>query len=301
VYASDQAHFSIARALDVLGFPARALRILPSDARYRLHADPVIEAVRADRAAGLVPLAVAAVSGSTNTGSVDLIGDLADLCEREHLWLHVDAAYGGGARLSVREAHRVPDLERADSVTLDPHKWFYQAYDVGGLIVRRREDLLQTFHREPEYYRHPRPEESPLHWYAYSIEGTRRFRGLKLWLSWKHLGTRGLGRLIERNVDLAAYLAARCREADDFAVEPPEPELSVVCLRHLAPGLDGPALDAHQDRLQQALAASGDGWVSTTTLRGRRYLRAGVVNYLSTRADVDRVLATLRRLSSEVV
>jgi aromatic-L-amino-acid/L-tryptophan decarboxylase len=300
VYASDQAHFSIARALDVLGFPPEALRILPSDERFRLHAAPVADAVAEDRAASLTPFAVAAVGGSTNTGSVDLVGELADLCEREALWLHVDAAYGGGARLSEREAHRVPDLERADSVTLDPHKWFFQAYDVGGLIVRRREDLLQTFHREPEYYRHPRPEESPLHWYAYSIEGTRRFRGLKLWLSWKHLGTQGLGRLIERTVDLAAYLAARCREADDFEVVPSEPELSVVCFRKLAPGLDGEALDAHQDRLQHALAESGAGWVSTTTLRGRRFLRAGVVNYLSTDEDVDRVLATLRRLSAEL-
>ena len=305
VYASDQAHFSIARALDVLGFPPETLRIVPSDDRFRLHAAPVAEAIAEDRAAGDVPFAVAAVSGSTNTGSVDLVGELADLCEREGLWLHVDAAYGGAARLSEREARRVPDLERADSVTLDPHKWFFQSYDVGGLIVRRREDLLQTFHREPEYYRHPRPEESPLHWYAYSIEGTRRFRGLKLWLSWKHLGTQGLGRLIERNVELAAHLVSRCRDADDLEVVPEDPELSVVCFRVLAPdvgggSLEGEALDAHQDRLQQALAASGHGWVSTTTLRGRRYLRAGVVNYLSTEDDVDRVIGTLRRLSAEL-
>ena len=300
VYASDQAHFSIARALDVLGFPPDALRVVPSDRRFRLQAEPVAAAVAEDRAAGLVPFAVAAVSGSTNTGSVDLVGELADVCEREDLWLHVDAAYGGAVRLSEREAHRVSDLDRADTVTLDPHKWFFQSYDVGGLVVRRREDLLRTFHREPEYYRHPRPDESPLHWYAYSIEGTRRFRGLKLWLSWKHLGTQGLGRLIERNLDLAAYLAARCRDADDLDAIPAEPELSVVCFRVLAADLDGEALDAHQDRLQQALAASGDGWVSTTTLRGRRYLRAGVVNYLSSEDDVDRVLATLRRVSGEL-
>jgi len=298
VYTSDQAHFSIERGLSVLGFPPESLRIVASDERFRLHGEPVERAIAEDRAAGLLPFAICAVAGSTNTGSVDLVGELADLARREDLWLHVDAAYGGAVRLSERDAARVPDLERADSVTIDPHKWFFQAYDIGALVVRRREHLLRTFHRAPEYYRHPDPEESPLNWMAYSIEGTRRFRALKLWLSWKHLGTEGLGRLIEHNDDLAAYLARRCRELGDFEVRPPEPELSVVCFRHLAPGVRD--LDAHQDRVQRALERSGVGWVSTTTLRGRTYLRAGVVNYLSTEADVDRVLDTLRRLSLEV-
>jgi aromatic-L-amino-acid/L-tryptophan decarboxylase len=298
VYASDQAHFSIGRALDILGFPPDALRIVPSDDRFRLRGAAVADAVVRDRAAGRLPFAVAAVSGSTNTGSVDAVGELADVAARERLWLHVDAAYGGAARLSSRDAHRVPDLERADSVTVDPHKWFFQAYDIGALVVRRREDLVQTFHREPEYYRHPRPEEAPLHWYQYSLEGTRRFRALKLWLSWKHLGTAGFGRLIEHNVDLAAYLARRCNDADDLEALPTQPELSVVCFRHVPPGVSDEDLDAYQDALQQALAASGEGWLSTTTLRGRRYLRAGVVNYLSTEDDADRIIDALRRLST---
>jgi aromatic-L-amino-acid decarboxylase len=155
VYASDQTHFSIARSLDVLGFPPETLRVLPSDDRFRLHGEPVARAIEQDRAAGLMPFAISAVSGSTNTGSVDLVGELAEVAERHDLWLHVDAAYGGAVRFSSRDAERVPDLERADSVTIDPHKWFFQAYDIGGLVVRRREDLLRTYHREPEYYRYP--------------------------------------------------------------------------------------------------------------------------------------------------
>ena len=299
VYASDQAHFSIGRALDVLGFAPDTLRIVRSDERFRLQAAPVARAVAEDRASGLVPLAIAAVAGSTNTGSVDATGELADLAEREGLWLHVDAAYGGAAALSERISPRVPDLVRADSVTIDPHKWLFQPYDIGGLIVKRREDLQDTFHRTPEYYRHPKPEDAPLNWFEYSIEGTRRFRALKLWLSWKQLGTSGFARLIEHNVDLAAYLAARCREAPDLDVVPEEPELSVVCFRHVPDGLDGPRLDAYQDRLQLALEASGEAWVSTTKIRGATYLRAGIVNYLSTDADVDRMLETLRRLSPQ--
>jgi aromatic-L-amino-acid decarboxylase len=304
VYASDQAHFSVARGLELLGFPSETLRLVASDDRFRLHAAPVAAALAEDRARGLVPLAIAAVAGSTNTGSVDLVPELADLASREGLWLHVDAAYGGGALLSARDAGRVPGLDRADSVTIDPHKWFFQAYDIGALVVKRREFLPATFHRAPEYYRSSRPEDEPLNWYQYSFEGTRRFRALKLWLSWKHLGTDGLGRLIEANDDLAAHLARRCGDSEDFEAVPDEPELSVVCFRHLPQGrdraarLDPEAIDRYQDRLQRALEVSGDGWLSTTRLRGRTYLRAGIVNYMSTEADVDQLLATLRRLSS---
>ena len=300
VYASDQAHFSIERALDVLGFPPETLRIVPSDDRFRLHAEPVAQAIAEDRRSGHVPFAIAAVAGSTNTGSVDLVGELAELAAREELWLHVDAAYGGAARFSERDAGRVPDLERADSVTIDPHKWFFQAYDIGALVVRRREELQQTFHRMPEYYRHPRPEDAPLDWFQFTIEGTRRFRGLKLWLSWKHLGTEGFGRLVEHNDDLAAYLAARCRQLPGFEVLPEEPELSVVCFRHVPGDMSPDELDAYQDRLQVALEATGEAWVSTTKLRGRTFLRAGIVNYLATEAVVDRMLETLLRLAPEV-
>jgi aromatic-L-amino-acid decarboxylase len=150
-YASDQAHFSIERALDMLGFPRETLRVLPSDDAFRLRAETVENAVAEDRAAGLLPWAICPVVGTTNTGAIDPLGDLADLAEREGLWNHVDAAYGGAALLSEREAHRLRGTERADSMTIDPHKWFFQPYDVGGLLVKERRHLLETFHRSPEY------------------------------------------------------------------------------------------------------------------------------------------------------
>jgi glutamate/tyrosine decarboxylase-like PLP-dependent enzyme len=312
VYASDQTHFSIARSLDELGFPPETLEVIPSDDRFRLRGEAVGAAVARDRAAGLTPFAIAAVVGSTNTGSVDAVGELADVAVTEDLWLHVDAAYGGAARLSQRDAGRVPDLERADSVTVDPHKWFFQAYDIGGLVVRDGRFLGVTFGgRSPEYYRGGETPatgfEGPdngngeqLNFYKLSFEGTRRWRALKLWMSWKHLGTEGLGRLVENTNDLAAHLARRCAEADDFEAIPEEPDLSVVCFRHLPPGLDGQALDAHQDALQEALERSGDGWLTTTRLRGATWLRAGIVNYLSTEDDIDKLLLTLRSLAGEI-
>jgi glutamate/tyrosine decarboxylase-like PLP-dependent enzyme len=323
VYTSDQTHFSIARTLDLLGFPPEALVVIPSDERFRLRGAPVEVAVTRDRAAGLIPFAIAAVAGSTNTGSVDAVAELADVAAANDLWLHVDAAYGGAARLSTRDAGRVPDLDRADSVTVDPHKWFFQAYDIGGLLVRDGSHLAQTFGgRSPEYYRggetpatgapatragsdHDERDDhgDQLNFYKLSFEGTRRWRALKLWMSWKHLGTEGFGRLIEGNDDLAAHLARHCAAADDFEARPEAPELSVVCFRHLPGGtaaalrLAPGQLDLHQDRLQAALEASGDGWLTTTRLRGATYLRAGIVNYLATEADIDRLLDTLRRLA----
>ena len=317
VYTSDQTHFSIGRALDELGFPAETLVVLPTDDRFRLQAGPVAEAIAADRRAGLTPIAISAVAGSTNTGSVDRLEELADLAMGENLWFHVDAAYGAAARLSPRDADRVTGLDRADSVTVDPHKWFYQAYDIGGLVVRDGSLLEATFGgRRPEYYRggealigndadhddHDPPGQ--LNFYKLGFEGTRRWRALKLWMSWKHLGTSGFGRLVATNIDQAALLARRCRDSDDFEALPPEPELSVVCFRHLPGGesagrLAGPELDAHQDALQAALEASGDGWLSTTRLRGATWLRAGIVNTQTTDADIDRLLATLRRLAVE--
>ncbi len=302
VYASDQAHFSIARALDELGFPPETLTVVAADERFRLRGSAVAEAIARDRAAGARPIAIAAVAGSTNTGSIDAIGELADVAAREDLWLHVDAAYGAAARLSVRDASRVPDLERADSVTVDPHKWFFQAYDVGGLVVRQGADLAATFDRSPEYYRGAAEAatDEPLSFYKLGFEGTRRWRALKLWLSWRHLGTDGLGHLVELTNDLAAHLASLCAASDDFEASPAEPELSVVCFRHRRAGLDGAALDAHQDRLAAALEASGDGWLSTTTLRGSTWLRAGILNYLSTDDDVDTLLDRLRALAADL-
>ncbi len=317
VYTSDQTHFSIARALDELGFPPETLVVIPADDAFHLRGAAVAEAIARDRAAGLTPFAIAAVAGSTNTGSVDAVGELAEVAVAEDLWLHVDAAYGGGARLSARDAGRVPDLERADSVTVDPHKWFFQAYDIGGLLVRDGRALAAVFGgRSPEYYRGgetnsgvPPPDylreaehddhADQLNFYKLSFEGTRRWRALKLWMTWKHLGTTGFGRLIEANDDLAAHLAARCAAADDFEAMPEAPELSVVCFRHKPPGLTGALLDAHQDRLQAALEASGDGWLTTTRLGGSTWLRAGIVNYLATEEDIDHLLETLRQQAAE--
>ena len=289
--------------------------MIAADELFRLRGAPVAEAIASDRAAGLTPLAISAVAGSTNTGAVDALPELADVAEREGLWLHVDAAYGGAARLSTKLAARVPDLHRAHSVTVDPHKWFFQAYDIGGLLVRDGSHLGQTFGgRRPEYYRDAEgqvagrdvdhdEDAGQLSFYKLGFEGNAPLAGAEAVAVVEAPRDQGLARLVETTVDLAAHLCRRCAEADDFEALPEDAELSVVCFRHLPGGRDAALqmpsaeLDAHQDRLQAALEASGDGWLTTTRLRGATYLRAGIVNYLATEADIDRLLDTLRRLA----
>ena len=248
VYASDQTHFSIARALDELGFPRETLVVLPADDRFRLHAEPVAEAIAADRARGLTPVAICAVAGSTNTGSVDLVPELAALARREGLWLHVDAAYGGAARLSARDADRVPGLELADSVTVDPHKWFFQAYDLGGLLVRDGDQLRQAFDRSPEYYRggegtaarRGRRRTTTTRASSTSTSSASRAPAGSAPSSCGRAGSTWARRASDGSWSATStsprYLAACCRDDDDLETVPPTPELSVVCFRHLPGG-----------------------------------------------------------------
>ena len=323
VYASDQAHFSIARALDELGFPPETLVLVPADDAFRLHAAPVAEAIARDRAAGLRPVAIAAVAGSTNTGSVDLVPELAALAAREGLWLHVDAAYGGAARLSARDADRVPGLHLADSVTIDPHKWFFQAYDVGALLVRDGRHLRQAFDRSPEYYRggeaavgagetasrrprrRSRRPRRPAELLQARLRGDPPVPGAQAvgdLEAPRHERPRPAHRAQRRHRRVPGRAA--CAEADDLEALPERPELSVVCFRHLPGGSAAAQRHGTRATSTRTRTASRRRSSSPATAGCRRPRSAagpgsapGIVNYLTGEADIDRLLATLRRLA----
>ena len=264
VYTGDQTHFSIARALDELGFPPETLVVLPADDRYRLHAEPVAAAIEADRARGLTPVAICAVAGSTNTGSVDLVPDLGGLAAREGLWFHVDAAYGGrrapvcsgrapGPRPRARrQRHRgppqvvLPGLRPRCARGAGRRPPPPDLRPLARVLPRRRgpAGAGRTAARRRGRCGHD-AHAGQLNFYKLGMEGTRRFRALKLWASWKHLGTSGLGRLVERTTTSPRTSRRAAREADDLEAVPAEPELSVVCFRHLPGGAaagrgDGP-------------------------------------------------------------
>jgi aromatic-L-amino-acid/L-tryptophan decarboxylase len=301
LYVSEQRHSSVDRAAMVLGLRPDQVRPVPDDDGLRLSPAALAGAARRDRAAGLLPWAVAANGGATNSGTVDPLGPLADLCAAERLWLHVDAAYGWSAVLTTEGRAALAGIDRADSVTLDPHKWLAQPYDAGCVLVRDGPLLPATFRQQPDYMQDVQADAGEINFADYGLALTRRFRALKIWLSVQVLGVSWFRRLVERCLRLAEYAEAVLRATPQFRVVHPR-QLSVVCFRHEPPELagDGDALDRHNLALVDALAATGRAFLSSTRLRGRVAVRLCFVNWRTTAGDVDEVVRLLGELASGV-
>src|SRR5215472_9116934 len=206
VYVSDQAHSSLARTARAMGLGPGQVRVLPTDDRWRLSPDTVAAAVQADRGAGRVPFALCASAGSTNTGAVDPLGDLADVCTAEGLWLHVDAAYGGFAALTAKGRTVLAGIDRADSVALDPHKWLYQPMECGCVLIRDGARLERTFAIHPDYLEGDATRDADeVNFADRGLQLSRGFRALKIWTSVQTFGLSAFRACVQRNLDLAAY------------------------------------------------------------------------------------------------
>jgi glutamate/tyrosine decarboxylase-like PLP-dependent enzyme len=289
-YVSDQAHSSMARGGRVLGFRPDQVRVLPVDRRLRMRADALAAAIEADRRAGYVPLFVSAAAGSTNTGAVDPLPEIAAICRREDVWLHVDAAYGGFAALTERGKALLAGIDRADSVTLDPHKWLYQPFECGCLLVRDGGLLRSAFEITPDYLKDAEISQREINFSDLGIQLTRMSRALKLWVSLHYFGVDAYRQAIDRTLDLAAMAQERIEERDEFELMMPA-TLSVVCFRRRFGGVqDEEELEWRNAELVRQLAESGTGLISSTRLHGRYALRLCVLNHTSGPADVHRVL-----------
>jgi aromatic-L-amino-acid/L-tryptophan decarboxylase len=311
VYASEQAHFSISRSLDLLGLGEEALVRIEADARMKMRVDHLASAITRDLRRGLVPMAVVATAGTTNTGNIDPLRGIASVARAHRLHFHVDAAYGGALLFSNRFAGHLDGLELADSVTIDPHKWLFQPFSLGGLFVRDGGRLNRSFTIEPGYLQKDlEAEEDRLDFYHYSLEGSRSFRGLRFWFSLKSLGRQGLGRLVDRTMDVARHLEAEVRRRDWLEPHPAPMECASLCFRYLplwarrlAPGARAvPSrrvrLNRVQVLIQQKVERRGFAWFPTIAMDRTVYFRFGIFNYLTRDADVDSVLAHIRRVAS---
>jgi aromatic-L-amino-acid decarboxylase len=294
LYVADQRHASVDRAAMVLGFRPDQIVAVPGDDDPNLTLSPaaLAAAVRRDRAAGRRPWAVVANGGATNTGAVDPLAALADLCAGERLWLHVDAAYGWSAVLVPEGRAALAGIGRADSVTLDPHKWFAQPYDAGCVLVRDGRLLEATFAQRPDYMRDVLADVGEVNFADRGVALTRRFRALKIWLSVKVLGVGWFRRLVERSLRLAEYAEGLIARSPGFRVVVRR-QLSVFCFRHEPPGLTDEALDRHNTAVQEAVNATGRAFLSSTRLGGRVTLRMCFVNWRTTAADVEEVVRLL--------
>ena len=230
-YCSDQTHSSAERAFRVLGFERTQLRKLPSDEHFRLPVHVLRDAILADRAAGKVPFCVIATAGATNTGAVDPLSDLADCCHEHGLWLHVDGAIGAAATLSNRRRSLVTGLDRADSVTFDPHKWLFQPFDIGCVLVRNRQHLRETFHILPEYLKDTDRGSEEVNFCDYGIQLARRFRALKLWMSLKTFGLNAFEEAVDRGFTLAELAEEVLRESPHWEVITPA-QMGIITFRY---------------------------------------------------------------------
>ncbi|HMK92445.1 MAG TPA: aminotransferase class I/II-fold pyridoxal phosphate-dependent enzyme [Thermoleophilia bacterium] len=289
VYISAQSHSSMARAARALGFRPERVRVLPVDRDFRLRLDVLERAIAADRATGLWPLAVCANAGTTNTGAVDPLPELADLCASQEVWLHVDAAYGGFAVLTERGRAALDGIERADSVTLDPHKWLFQPFEVGAVLVREPDALRRAFEILPDYLRDVSAHEE-VNFSDRGLQLSRACRSLKVWMSVRTFGLDAFRKAIDHGLDLAAEAAARVEASDELELLAPVP-LSVVALRRVPAGMDDERrIDDVNAALVGAVEDAGDVYVSSTRLFGRQAIRLCILNPWTKAEHVHRAL-----------
>jgi aromatic-L-amino-acid/L-tryptophan decarboxylase len=294
-YVSDQAHSSLARSARALGFRREQVRVLPSDEEHRLAPDVVAAAIEADHRAGRRPLVVSATAGTTNTGAVDPLRELAAVCRERGVWLHVDAAYGGFAVLTERGRRLLGGLGEADSVALDPHKWLHQPYECGCLLVREGRRLRDAFEIVPAYLEDAAVREGEVNLSDLGLQLTRNARALKLWLSLRYFGVDAFRRAIDRSLDVAEAGARRIEASPSLELLAPHP-LSVLCFRRRFADTDDEDEVEHRNALLvAALEESGIGLVSSTRLRGRYAIRACVLSHTSDTQALDRVLDFLER------
>jgi glutamate/tyrosine decarboxylase-like PLP-dependent enzyme len=295
VYTSTEAHFSVAKAAATLGVGVRQVAV---DRDRRLEPDALRTAIDSDRAAGLLPVCVVANAGTTATGAVDPLDAIATVAAEAGVWLHVDGAYGAPAAADPACRQLFAGLHRADSLCIDAHKWLYAPVDCSALLLHDATATAQAFAAGAgDYVRvlETLQAETFAFW-DHGLELSRRFRALKLWATLRFHGARRLAAAIGEDVRLAAHLAERVAEAEDFELLS-GPGLSICCFRHVPAQLDEPALDAHNERILQALQRDGRVYLSNATIDGRFALRACITNFRTTRADVERVLTVVREFA----
>lgn len=295
LYASDQVHMSVPRAASLLGLGRQAVRIIPAREDFTLDTAALARAVAADRRAGRIPFAVAASAGTTATGAIDPLDELADLCRDQELWLHVDAAYGGFAALCPEAAGALAGMGRAHSLAIDPHKWIHVPFDCGALLVRDPAALRAPFGEVGAYARTDEgTEREGWTFFEHGPELSRRFRALKVWMVIKHLGLEELGEMVREDLRTAGHLATLVEEAGDLELMAPVP-LSTVCFRYAPAGRDEGVLDRLNRRILQALQEEAAVYPTHAVLRGRFALRACILNPRSGVAEMERLISEVRR------
>ena len=304
LYVTSQTHHSVAKAADILGFGRAAVRVVPCDEALRMDVEALRTMIRADRESSALPFCVVGSAGTTNTGAVDPLALIADVASAEGLWFHVDGAYGAPATLDPLRRQLFTGIERADSLSVDAHKWLYTAVDCSCLLLRdldvARRAFAESSHADYIRIDDPRVDEAYA-FFDHGIELTRRFRALKLWMTLRYYGTDRIAAAIAHDCAMATRFGTLADAAEDLELMAPV-ELGICCLRYRP--ADGRYTEAELDELNQTLlaelVAGGEAYLSNASVRGRFALRACVVNYRTTEQDVDRTVAAIRELGARL-
>jgi len=304
-YKAAEGHGCHQKALELLGIGADHIRTVEHDEAYRMRPSALAAAVRRDRDEGYTPVAVIASAGTVNTGAIDPLGDIAEICREHDVWLHVDGAYGAPAVLSHRYAAALDAMRLADSVALDPHKWLCVPVEAGLVLIRHADTQRSAFSLVPPYLR---TDGNPsgvggLPWFSeYGFQQTRGFRALKVWMSLQHHGVSGYREAIDRELDLARALADALRSSEDFDVCEPQ-SLGIVCFRFVPASLRGrhDELNTLNAALLERLQLGGRAFLSSTQMNGVFLLRACILNPQTTPADILALIDATRQAGTDCV
>lgn len=300
IYLSDQAHSSNIKAIRVLGFKKEQIRIIPTDIEFKFAINKLKNCIAKDKLEGLFPFCLIATSGTTNTGTIDPLSELAAICKKEDIWFHIDGAYGAAAILSAKGKQLLKGIEKADSLTVDPHKWFFQPYEMGCLLVRNHKHLSHTFTEKPEYLRDIEGNTSEINFYDHGIQLTRRFRALKFYMSLKTFGLKEFRNAITYNIDLAEEVETLLRTSKHWQVVFPA-TLAIINFRYnpIAKKHSKKELDAINQYISEKVVSSRKALLVTTVLHGKTVLRMCLINPRTTLEDVKETLALCEEFAND--
>jgi glutamate/tyrosine decarboxylase-like PLP-dependent enzyme len=304
LYASSEAHSSIQKAVELLGLGAGNLRMVAVNEALQIDLRALKTAIHQDLDQGYFPFCVVGVAGTTNTGAIDDLEALANICQEEDLWFHVDGAFGAWAAIAPESKHLVAGMERADSLAFDLHKWMYLSYDIGCVLVRDEGVHRRAFSLTPTYLAHGGGERGltgvDVPWmsdYGYTL--SRGFPALKAWMTIKENGIRKFGRLIQQNIDQAHYLAALVEDAPELELAMPV-SLNVVCFRYKIPGVEDHRLDELNKQIEIELQERGVAVPSIVVIHGVKYLHVAITNHRSIRSDFDILVRAVVQIGKEL-
>ncbi|WP_452231988.1 pyridoxal phosphate-dependent decarboxylase family protein [Lacinutrix sp. MEBiC02595] len=302
IYLSDQAHSSNIKAIRVLGFKKEQIRIIPTDIEFKMAINKLKNAIAKDRLEGLQPFCIIASAGTTNTGTVDPLNEIAKICKTEKLWFHIDGAYGAAAILSKKGSQVLKGIEKADSLAIDPHKWLYQPYEMGCLLVKNHKWLSETFTEKPEYLRDIEGNTSEINFYDHGIQLTRRFRALKFYMSMKTFGLSAFKKAVSYSIDLAEEVEADLRKSANWEVVSPA-TLAVINFRYnpIGKSFSEKKLDAINQEISKRVVDSREALLVTTVLQNQVVLRMCLINPRTTIYDVKDTLKMCEAFAKEII